>query len=153
MDCSPPGSSVHGISQARQLGVVAISSSRGPSRLRDWTHVSCTGSFFTAEPPGKAALWIWRNPKCCRDRWRCQASSIPPGHPNSRCHWVWDSTENLRRKDSFVNFLFHRVSAFSLLLTSEDSFFVHHLIHSTFAPAVWLFQFKVIYLSYYQKQK
>ena len=34
MDCSPPGSSAHGISQARTLEWVAISSSRGPSQLR-----------------------------------------------------------------------------------------------------------------------
>ena len=31
MDCSPPGSSVHGIFQARILELVAISSSRGSS--------------------------------------------------------------------------------------------------------------------------
>ena len=31
VDCSPPGSSVHGIPQARKLEWVAISSSRGPS--------------------------------------------------------------------------------------------------------------------------
>ena len=31
MDCSPPGSSVHGISQARILEWVAVSSSRGSS--------------------------------------------------------------------------------------------------------------------------
>ena len=40
MDCSPPGSSVHGIILARLLEWVAISSSRGPSWSRDWTHVS-----------------------------------------------------------------------------------------------------------------
>ena len=39
MDYSPPGSSVHGILQARILKWVAISSSRGSSRPRDWTHV------------------------------------------------------------------------------------------------------------------
>ena len=46
MDCSPPGSSVHGILQTRILEWVAISSSRGPSRRRDPTHVShvsCVG--------------------------------------------------------------------------------------------------------------
>ena len=32
MDCSPPGSSVHGISQVRILECVAISSSRGSSQ-------------------------------------------------------------------------------------------------------------------------
>ena len=39
-DCSPPGSSVHGIPQARILVRVAISSSRGSSQPRDRTNVS-----------------------------------------------------------------------------------------------------------------
>ena len=42
MDYSPPGSSVHGILQARILEWVAISFSRGSSQIRDWTHVFCT---------------------------------------------------------------------------------------------------------------
>ena len=51
MDCSPPGSSVHGILQARILGRVAISFSRGSSWPRDHTCVSClTGGFFTRKP-------------------------------------------------------------------------------------------------------
>ena len=37
MDCSPPGSSVHGISPAKMLEWVAISFSRGSSRPRDQT--------------------------------------------------------------------------------------------------------------------
>ena len=41
MDCGPPGSSVHGVFQARILEWVAISSSRGSSWPRDQTHVSC----------------------------------------------------------------------------------------------------------------
>ena len=51
MDCSPPGSSVHGILQARILEWVAMPFSRGSSWPRDWTHVSClsctAGVFFT----------------------------------------------------------------------------------------------------------
>ena len=35
MDCSPPGSSVHGTLQARILEWVAMSSTRGSSQLRD----------------------------------------------------------------------------------------------------------------------
>ena len=42
MDCSPPGSSVHGISQARVLEWVAISFSTGSSQSRDQAHISCT---------------------------------------------------------------------------------------------------------------
>ena len=58
MDCSPPGSSIHGILQAGILEWAAMPSSRGSSQPRDWTHIShfcCTaGRFFTAEPPGKS---------------------------------------------------------------------------------------------------
>ena len=46
MDCSPPGSSVHRILQARILEWVALPFSRGSSLPRDWTcvsYVSCTG--------------------------------------------------------------------------------------------------------------
>ena len=43
MDCSPPGSSVHGIFQARILECVAISFSRGSSQPRDQTCVSQIG--------------------------------------------------------------------------------------------------------------
>ena len=47
MDCSPPGSSVHWILQARILEWVAMPFSRGSSQLRDWTHVShIAGRFF-----------------------------------------------------------------------------------------------------------
>ena len=41
--CCPPGSSVHGLSQVRILKQVAISFSRGSSRPKDWTCVSCIG--------------------------------------------------------------------------------------------------------------
>ena len=48
MDCSWPGSSVHGILQARILMWVAMPSSRGSFQLRDRTGVSCiAGGFFT----------------------------------------------------------------------------------------------------------
>ena len=52
VDCSLPGSSVHGILQARILEWVAISSSRRSSQLRDQMQVShIAGRFFTVEPP------------------------------------------------------------------------------------------------------
>ena len=43
VNCSLPGSSVHGISQARIMEWVAISFSRGSSGPRDWTHISWIG--------------------------------------------------------------------------------------------------------------
>ena len=47
IDCSPPGSSVRGIFQARMLGRVVISSSRYSSQPDDQTHVS-------------SSSWIWQ---------------------------------------------------------------------------------------------
>ena len=57
MDCSPLGSSVHGLLQARILECIAIPFSRGSSRPRDGTQVSCiAGRFFTVWPPVKQSF-------------------------------------------------------------------------------------------------
>ena len=71
MDCSPPGSSMHGILQARILEWVVMPSSRGSSQPRDQTCVSyLAGGFFTdwatwegGEAPhhcqrGKLVFWV-----------------------------------------------------------------------------------------------
>ena len=48
MDCSLPGSSVHGILQVRILGWLVMASSGGSSQPRDKTQVShIVGGFFT----------------------------------------------------------------------------------------------------------
>ena len=58
MDCSPPGSYVHGIFQARILEWVAISFSKGSSKTRDRTQVFCTaGRFFTNWATREAQLF------------------------------------------------------------------------------------------------
>ena len=46
IDCSPPGSSVHGTLKARMLAWDAMPSSRASSRPRDRTHVSWTGRWI-----------------------------------------------------------------------------------------------------------
>ena len=56
MDCTLPGSSVHGILQTRLLEWLAISFSRLSSQLRDPAWLVCVaGGFFLlpSEPPGK----------------------------------------------------------------------------------------------------
>ena len=57
MGCSPPGSHIHAIFQAKILEWFAISYSRGFSWPRDRIPISCgsciAGRFFTAGPPGK----------------------------------------------------------------------------------------------------
>ena len=63
---SLPGSSVHGILQARTLEWVAMPSSRGSSQSRDQTQISCiAGGFFTTEPPGKPKTSIQIVKPCC----------------------------------------------------------------------------------------
>ena len=63
MDCITPGSSVHGIFQARILEWVAISSSRGSSQPRDRTQVSCVsciaGKFVTYCVIGEAPSMLF----------------------------------------------------------------------------------------------
>ena len=59
MDCSPPGSSVHGILQARIVEWVAMLSSRGSSPPRDQTRFLCLlhwqACSWPLVPPGKPA--------------------------------------------------------------------------------------------------
>ena len=57
MDRSPPGSSVHGILQARTLEWVAMSFSRGSSWPRDRTHVFCISRQFLYHRSTREALW------------------------------------------------------------------------------------------------
>ena len=66
MDCSPPGSSVHGVLQARILEWVAIPFSRGSSWPRDWTEVfHIVGRFCivwaTREVPLYAEILLFNN--------------------------------------------------------------------------------------------
>ena len=59
MDCSLPGSSVHGIFQARILEWVAVSFSRGYSWPRDQIRVSCTaGRLFAIWAAREAHQWL-----------------------------------------------------------------------------------------------
>ena len=59
MDCSPPGSSVHGILQAGMLEWVAISSSKGSSWPRDQTCVCCISCLGQAR---SVRLSQWESP-------------------------------------------------------------------------------------------
>ena len=62
MDCGPPGSSVHGILQARILERTAMLSSRGSSQPRDQTHisfVSCIGRWVLYHSSYLESLSSW----------------------------------------------------------------------------------------------
>ena len=91
MDCSPPGSSIHGISQARILKWVAISFSRGIFPTQRWNpHLLLGRRILTTEPPGKsspaaaaaaAAKSLQSCPTLCDPM-----DGSPPGFPRP-----WDS--------------------------------------------------------------
>ena len=58
MDCRPPGSSTHGISQARILEWIAISFSLDlPHPVVEPSSPALAGGFFTTEPPGKPIIY------------------------------------------------------------------------------------------------
>ena len=85
MDCSLPGSSVNGISQAR-IWEWAISSSRGSFQPWNWTtSPALAGGFFTTEPPGKHLL-----SKFCRvyPPWHCWHLKL--AHLCSGVNSVWE---------------------------------------------------------------
>ena len=97
MECSPPGSSVHGIFQARILEWVAISFSSSSSQIRDRTHVSC--------------LLHW------------QADSLPLAL-TGKSHWhdnllmiTW--TVSLQKEISFCLFFYFRVPNAWVSLTTQ----------------------------------
>ena len=73
-DCSPPGSSVHGILQARILEWVAISFSRGSSWLRDRT-LHCRQILYCLSHQGRPLT-----PSLCYISWyNCKRSMKPIG--------------------------------------------------------------------------
>ena len=77
IDCSPSGSSVYGIFQARILDWVVISSSRGSYQSRDQTcvsYISCMGRRGPDPPWAARATWlsrVWR--------WTTERAAQAPG--------------------------------------------------------------------------
>ena len=85
MDCSLPGSSVHGISQGRILEWVAISSSRGSSQPWDWTHTCLASVLFKGR----------RRDRCCSSL--ASSTSCMVTHlrmDESKCHFLIKSSWN-----------------------------------------------------------
>ena len=96
MDCSPQGSSVHGILQARILEGVAVPSSRGSSQHRDLTCVFwgsyIVGRFFTPEPPGEAGFQVEGGMRCLRFGRQKDSRQSCCSH-TTISHWLmWGST-------------------------------------------------------------
>ena len=65
--CSPPGSSVHGISQAKILKCVAMFFSKGSFPPRHWTLVSCiSGRMLYCQATREAYYYNWEITICQR---------------------------------------------------------------------------------------
>ena len=107
MAYSPPGSSVHGILQAKLLEWVAISFSGESSQSKDWTWTSCTASgFFTNWTTSEAQIFFNKmirinieksSVKCLYNKKNDTAST------SQMCHEI------------FQNSLYCKISTFSLL--------------------------------------
>ena len=86
MNCSPPGSSVHGVFLARILEWVVISYSRGSSPPRDQTHISPTappGKPFQLPFPEKCPLLLNSSCKIHPTKtWGCLGEHSPWDHLN-----------------------------------------------------------------------
>ena len=101
MDCNLPGFSVPGISQARMLEQVVISSSRGSSPPRDLTHISCIGRqilyhYATWEAP---CLYYFSWSPVGQSQSQDQACSQRGRSPHkSLYNWWWDSLWALRQR-------------------------------------------------------
>ena len=95
MDYSLPGSSVHGILQARILEWVTMPSSRGFFQPRDQTCSSCiAGGFFTTESPGKSMLNMEEHKKHCTT-WK---KPVTKGHILYNCNYVKNRQIHTHRK-------------------------------------------------------
>ena len=100
VDCCPPGSSVHGTSQAKTLEWATISFSRAFSWPRDWSQVSWMQvDSLPSESPGSPNLGL-----PCREKELCPSKYVGPtfGKPGNtylslnsfihlleRCFWVF----------------------------------------------------------------
>ena len=105
MDCSPPGSSVHGILQARILERVVLPSNRGSSQPRDRTQVS---------PVAGRVLIIW-------------ATRLNPPHPilrklpNSLTWDIWFSLTLMFLYSYYLVFAAKLLYSGSSSISSEQS--------------------------------
>ena len=111
MGCSLPGSSVHGIFQARILEWAVISYSRASSQHTEIEPASLTspvlaGGYFTTEPPGKpfsnlleCKILVWRGGS--ERVWNIYSEILPPGR-----NLVVENSEVLTRMSYIVGLLF-----------------------------------------------
>ena len=102
MDCSPPGSSVHGILSGSILEWVAIPFSRGSAWHRDRTRVSCiAGRFFTIWVTRETQIYIYIYIPCCCCCFSFRSIFRDRDAPRD-CHAEWGKSER-EEQISWIN--------------------------------------------------
>ena len=123
MDCSLPGSSVHGLLKARILEWVAVPFSKGSSWPRDWTQVSCIVSrCFTIWTTREAhqckrrrfSLWVEKilGDKQQQARKRVKASDTFHYHSHANIQSLFFKSLSLRNKKLYRIFCFPSLNVF-----------------------------------------
>ena len=150
MDCSPPGSSVHRIFQARTLEWVAISPSRGSSWPRDRTPVFCIGRqvlYYWATYEALVGWWWWcSGAKLCPTLFNpvnCNTPDFPAPHHlpkfvKSHVHWVSDAIHHLILCHPLLLLpsIFLWVLLDYIWTLKTDIFFTSHLEDSSLIPGL-----------------
>ena len=135
MDCSPPGSSVRGISQARMLEWVAISSSRGSSRPTSgpmsltspafcrWVLYHCTtqeaGDLVTRKVRAAATSWN-------HEGW-ASVPQMPFGTSSQMCFIIEEKCKEVRENN--IQFLICKNRIMELLPCKHSPFFWREVVH------------------------
>ena len=137
MSCSPPGSSVLGISQARILQWVAISFSRRSSQPRDQTRVSCISHI------GRWMLYHWATredyfpfiglPKCVFN----SSCAFPSPHELNEGRDRAVSSPLYPRKVESQQMHSLRYSAMVFLMPGKFLIFHQHLVSGKFPRFSW----------------
>ena len=132
MGCSPPGSSKHGIFQARILEWVVISDSRGSSQPRDWTHIPYVFCIADGSLPTeyiKVQFSSVQSLSCVQlcDSLDCSTPGFPVHHQlpelaRTHVHWVRDAItlQFKSKRSSTLSFLY------SPALTSIHDYWKKH---------------------------
>ena len=142
MDCSLPGSPVHGISHARILEWVAISFSRGSSPPRDQTHVSwIAGGFFISYQP-VFHPWVRKIP------WRRNWQPTPvllPGKFHGQRSLVGYSPWGCKELDTteWLHFLYHWATREAPCRINLESWLFSEIMYSQFSLFMVLMVYRV----------
>ena len=128
MDCSLPGSSVHGILQARVLEWVTIPFFRGPSWHKDWTWV-CDSLDASYSVQLYSCVWLFAT------AWTAaRQASLSITNSQTHVHWVSDAIQTSHPLSS--------PSPPALNLSQHRVFSNESVLHIRW-PKYWSFSFNI----------